>query len=100
LANRAIMPSMTADHIVRIDERHLEVQLRKFRLAIGPQILVAKTPSDLDVAVVPSDHHDLFVDLRGLWQGIELAVAYSTGHEIVASALRRASAPESASRYR
>src|SRR5690606_28420983 len=36
------------DHVVVVDEAHLEVDLSELRLAIGTQILVAKAAGDLD----------------------------------------------------
>ena len=66
------------------DERRLDVDLRELRLAVGPQILVAEAPGDLEVPVVARDHEQLLVDLRRLRQRVELARVDAAGHEVVA----------------
>ena len=70
-------------------KRHLEVELREFRLAIGALIFVAKAFHDLEVAVEAADHQNLFEDLRRLRQRVELPVMNAAGHEKVARAFRR-----------
>src|SRR5205085_11966565 len=54
------------DDVILADERSLDVDLREFRLAIDPQVLVAKASSDLEVAIEPSHHQELLVELRRL----------------------------------
>src|SRR4030095_4239585 len=49
-------------------EAHLDVELRKFRLAVGAQILVAKTTRDLKILVESGNHAELFEQLRRLRQ--------------------------------
>ena len=71
-------------------ERHLDVDLGEFRLAVGAQVLVAEAAGDLDVAVHAGHHQQLLVLLRGLREGEEHARAHAAGHEIVARAFRRA----------
>ena len=83
-----------ADHVVVRDERHFQVELRELRLAVGPQVFVAKAAGDLHVAVVAGDHQNLLVELRRLRQGIEQAVVHAAGHEIVAGPFRRAAAED------
>ena len=70
-------------------ERHFDVELREFGLAVGAQIFVAKTFDDLEVAVEAADHQDLLEDLRRLRQRVELAVMHAAGNEIVARAFGR-----------
>ena len=79
-----------ADHVVGIDERHLDVELCEFRLAIRAQIFIAKATRHLHVTVVASDHENLFVQLRRLRQRVELAAMHATGDKIVARPLGRA----------
>jgi hypothetical protein len=61
------------EHVVFLDERHLHVELRELRLAIGAQVLVAEAARDLEVAVESRDHQDLLEQLRRLRQRVELA---------------------------
>ena len=77
-------------NILPLDERHLNVDLCEFRLAIGPQILVAITAGELKVFVHPGAHEDLLVLLRRLGQGVKLAGVDSAGDEEFPRALRRA----------
>ena len=80
------------DHLKNVflsRKRHLEIELREFRLAVGAQIFVAEALDDLEVAVEATDHQNLFKDLRGLRQRVKLPVMHSAGHEIIARAFRR-----------
>ncbi len=70
-------------------ERHLEVDLRELRLAVGPEILVAEALDDLEVAIEPRDHEDLLEDLRRLRQRVELTRMHAARYEIVARAFGR-----------
>ena len=70
-------------------ERHLQIQLREFRLPVGAQILVAEAARNLEVAVQPADHQNLFEDLRRLRQRVKLPVMHAAGHQVIARALRR-----------
>ncbi len=79
-----------ADDVGRGDERHFQVQLRELRLPVGPQVLVAKTTGDLDIAVVAGDHEDLLVKLRRLGEGIEVPLHDAAGHQVIAGPFRRA----------
>ena len=49
--------------VVLIDEGHLDVELREFRLAVGAQVLVAHAMGQLEVPVESGDHGELFVEL-------------------------------------
>ena len=71
------------------DERHLEVDLGEFELAIGPQFFVAETACELVVALATADHQQLLHDLRRLGQCIEASGLQSRGHQKVARALWR-----------
>ena len=70
-------------------KRHLDVDLRELRLAIGAQILVAEAAHDLHVAIHPGNHQDLLEDLRRLRQREELAGVHAARHEVVARAFGR-----------
>ncbi len=58
-------------HVVLAGEAHLGVELHELVLAVGAQILVAETSSDLVVAVDAGDHQQLLEQLRRLRQGVE-----------------------------
>ena len=79
-----------AHHVVRLDKRHLHVELRELRLPVGPQILVAEAPRHLHVAVEARHHQQLLVELRRLRQREERAVVEPAGHEVIPRPLRRA----------
>ena len=70
-------------------ERHLQIDLREFGLAVGAQILVAEAAHDLEILLEAADHQQLLEDLRRLRQRVELAGIDAAGHQIVARALRR-----------
>ena len=81
-----------AHHVVGLDERHLDVELRELGLAVGPQVFVAETLRHLHVAVEAGHHQQLLVELRRLRQGEEGAVFEPARHEVVAGPLGRAAA--------
>ena len=57
------------DHVENIllaRERHLEVHLREFGLAVSAQIFVAETFDDLEVAVHSGNHQNL-LEICGDW---------------------------------
>ncbi|OQC53445.1 MAG: hypothetical protein BWX54_02407 [Verrucomicrobia bacterium ADurb.Bin018] len=58
----------SGDDVIRGDERHFEVNLREFRLAVGAQIFVAETPRNLHIAIHAGHHQQLLVLLWGLRQ--------------------------------
>ena len=76
-------------NVLALDERRLNIDLCKFRLTIGPQIFIAETACDLEVAVEAAAHEQLLVDLRRLGQRVELARMYTARHQIIARPLRR-----------
>ena len=71
-----------------MDERHLDIQLREFRLAICPQVLVTKTASKLVVPFKAGHHQQLLEQLRRLGQRKKLSGINSTGYQVVPRALR------------
>ncbi len=81
------------DHVVLLDERHLDVELGEFRQAVGTGILVAEAANDLVVALKAADHQKLLEQLWGLGQRVEQTrfppSCCAGGHQEVASALRR-----------
>ncbi len=80
---------MHLDHVVLVDERHLEVELRELGLAVGAGVLVAEAARDLVVALEPRDHQQLLEQLRRLGQRVERAGLHAGGHEVVPRALGR-----------
>ena len=66
-----------------------EVELGELELAIGPEVLVPIAAGDLEVALDPGDHQQLFEELRRLGQGVEVPWPKTTRDEEVAGALRR-----------
>ena len=76
------------EHVLALDERHLEVELAELELPVRAQILVAPACCDLVVAVEPADHAQLLEELRRLRQRVELAGLEPDGHEEVARTLR------------
>ena len=70
-------------------ERHLQIDLRELRLAVGAEILVAEAAHNLKVLVEPAHHEELLEDLRRLRQGVEGAGLHAAGHQVIARALRR-----------
>ena len=77
------------DHVVLVDERHLEVELGELGLAVGAQVLVAEAARDLEVPLVAGDHQDLLEQLRRLRQRVPGARLHPRGDEEVARALGR-----------
>src|SRR4029077_15619522 len=67
-------------------ERHLDVDLGEFGLAVGAQVLVAEAAGDLDVALEASHLEDLLEELRRLRQGVEAAAVDARGDQGVARA--------------
>ena len=77
------------ENILLARERHLQIQLREFRLAVGAQVFVTEAAHDLEIAVHAGNHQDLLEDLRRLRQRVELAVMNAAGDQIVARAFGR-----------
>ena len=77
-------------NIFAIDERHLDVDLRELRLAVGAQIFVAIAAGQLKIFFHAGDHEDLLVLLRRLGQGVKVSRMQPAWHEEFAGAFRRA----------
>ena len=76
------------EHVLLGCERHLEVYLVKLAgTAVGARRLVAEAGGDLEVALDPAHHQQLFELLRRLWQGVELAGVEPARDEEVAGSL-------------
>jgi len=74
------------ENVLLSDEGCLDVYLGEFGLAVGAKILIAKTTSDLEVALHSRHHEQLLVLLRRLRQRIELSRAQPAGNEEVPGA--------------
>ena len=71
---------------ILVQERGFQVDLGKFRLAVGAQVFVAEAFGDLVVAVETGHHQQLFEQLRRLRQREKFARMHAAGHEVVARA--------------
>ena len=78
-----------AHDLVAVEEGGLDVELRKLRLPVGAQILVAEATHDLVVAIEARHHQQLLEDLRRLRQREELPGLRAARHQVVARALGR-----------
>ena len=74
------------DHVVLLDEAHLDVELGELGLAVGAEILVAVAAGDLEVPLHPGDHQQLLEELGTLGQRIEGAGLQPCRHQKVAGA--------------
>ena len=54
-----------------IDKAQLHIDLRKFRLPVGTQVLVTEAAHDLEVFLKAGDHQQLLEKLGRLRQGIK-----------------------------
>ncbi len=80
------------DHLedgLLLREGHLQIDLRKFRLPVGAQVLVAETAHDLKILIEAAHHQQLLEDLRRLRQRVEGARIDARWHQIIAGALGR-----------
>ena len=82
------------EEVLRRDETHFDVGLGEFRLAVGPQVLIAETAGDLEIFFHASGHKELFVLLRRLREGVETSRVQPARHEEVAGAFRGAFAED------
>ena len=76
--------------IVHLYKGHFYVQLGKFRLAVGTQILITEAAGDLEIAFISAYHQQLFENLGGLGQRVELAGVHAAGHQVIPGPFRRA----------
>ncbi len=77
------------EYIFHIDKRHFKVNLRKFGLTVGTQILIAEATRQLHITVKARHHGKLFVQLRRLRQCVKTALMDSRRHQKIACALGR-----------
>ena len=77
------------EHVLAVDECHLEVELTELELPVGSQVFVPPARRDLVVAVDPADHEELLVELRRLRQHEEAARLQTNRDEEIACALWR-----------
>jgi hypothetical protein len=75
------------EHVIALDEAHLQVQLSELELTVSTCILITVTASDLEVLVHTADHQDLFEELRALGKGIEFSRVVAAGDQEVPSSL-------------
>ncbi len=67
-------------------ETHLHVELRKLRLAVGAQVFIAETTSNLKVFIQTGNHAQLLEQLWRLRQGEKLTRLHARGNDVVARA--------------
>ena len=71
------------------DEAHFQIELIKFaRQTVSARVFIAETWCDLEIAVKASDHQQLLILLRSLWQREEFARVNAAWHEEIARAFR------------
>ena len=75
------------ENILLLHKRHFAVDLRKLGLTVGPQVFVAETLYNLEIAVEARHHQQLLEGLRRLRQRIELARIHSRRYHKVAGSL-------------
>src|SRR5262249_45672793 len=77
----------TFDHrqnVLSFDKRHLEVELREFRLPVTAQVFIAHAARNLKVAFEAGYHQELLELLRTLRQGKEFSLVHAAGNHVVA----------------
>ena len=75
--------------VVAVQERRLDVDLRELGLPVLTQVFVTEAADDLEVALEPGHHQELFEELRRLGQRVEAAAVQPARDQEVARALRR-----------
>ena len=86
------VPNQSLKHIQNVflrNKRHLAVNLRELRLAVGPQVFIAETLDNLVVTVKTRHHQQLLESLRRLRQGVKLAWIHAARHHKIARAFGR-----------
>src|SRR5712692_3575012 len=78
-----------AQDVLLVDKGHLDVELGKLQTPVGAQVLVAKAPGDLKVALDPGNHEKLLVLLRRLRQRVEATRVDPTRDDELAGATGR-----------
>ncbi len=79
-------------HPLRLRIGHFQIDLGKFRLAVGAQIFIAEAADNLEILVESRDHQNLLEQLRRLRQRVETPRLHPAGNQVVARALRAWSA--------
>ena len=70
-----------------IYEGHLNIQLSKLRLTICTEILIAEAAYNLEILLHTRNHQNLLVNLRRLWQSIELTWVQTAWYQEVTGTL-------------
>jgi len=76
------------NHVVLIDKGHLQVDLGKFRLSVGPQIFVTEALCNLHISIAASHHQQLLEQLRRLRQRIKPAYVHPARNQIISGPFR------------
>ena len=74
--------------IVYINEGQFHVHLCKFRLSVCTQVFVTEAFCNLVITVHTGNHQQLFVQLRGLRQTVEVTGMHTAGNQIVSGTFR------------
>ena len=74
--------------IGKFHKRHLTVDLGELRLAVGPQVFIAKALDKLKILIHARHHKQLLESLGRLRQGVKLTAVHARGHHKVAGPLR------------
>ena len=77
------------DDVLLLHEGHLDVELGELRLPVGPEVLVAVAPRDLEVLLQSGDHQQLLEQLRGLRQCVPVTRLQAHRHQEVAGTFGR-----------
>ena len=77
-------------NVLLSDERGFDIDLSELWLAICPEVFVAKTAGNLEIALHASNHEQLLVLLRCLRKRVKITGAETGWNEEVASAFRSA----------
>ena len=85
-----VQPLNQPQHIVLVYKAHFQIQLGKFGLPVGAQILVPEAAGNLEIAFHAAHHQQLLHLLRRLRQGVEAAGLHPARHQVVPRALRGA----------
>ena len=70
------------DHVENgflLRERHFEIDLGEFGLAVGAEILIAEAADDLKILIESADHQKLLENLRRLRQRVKRPRMHAAG---------------------
>ena len=76
-------------HVLLVDERHLDVELRELRLTVCAQVLVTHAVRQLEITIEAGHHAQLLVELWRLRQRVEAAREQPARHQVVPCSFRR-----------